>query len=98
MLILSESDLRALLSMADVIQAVEGGFRAIANGHSTVPERLRLDVPAQKGVLLQMPAHLDSNISSDDSALGTKIVSVFEENLRRGLDAIQAVYLLLDST
>jgi len=98
MLILSASDLRALLSIADVIQAVEGGFRAIASGEATVPERLRLDVPAQTGVLLQMPAHLDSHSSPEDSALGTKIVSVFEQNLHRGLDAVQAVYLLVDST
>jgi alanine dehydrogenase len=30
-------------------------------------------------------------------ALGTKIVSVFEQNARRGLEIVQAVYLLLDS-
>jgi alanine dehydrogenase len=98
MLILNESDLRALLSMSDVIQAVEGGFRALARGEATVPERLRLDVPAQKGVLLEMPAYLGSLNSPEESALGTKIVSVFEQNIVRGLDAVQAVYLLLDST
>ena len=98
MLILSESDLRALLSMAGVIQAVESGFRALASGEATAPKRLRLDVPAQKGVLLQMPAYLGSLNSLEDSALGTKIVSVFEQNIVRGLDAVQAVYLLLDST
>lgn len=98
MLILSESDLRALLSMAGVIQAVEGGFRALASGEATVPERLRLDVPAEKGVLLQMPAYLGSLNNPEESALGTKIVSVFEQNILRGLDAVQAVYLLLDST
>ena len=98
MLILSESDLRALLSMSEVIEAVESGFRALAGDEATVPERLRLDVPAQEGVLLQMPAYLGSLNSPDDSALGTKIVSVFEQNAVRGLDAVQAVYLLLDST
>ncbi|MEK6324656.1 MAG: ornithine cyclodeaminase family protein [Acidobacteriota bacterium] len=97
MLILSESDLRAVLSLGDVIEAVEAGFRALARDDANVPERLRLDVPAHKGVLLQMPAYLGSLNSSKESALGTKIVSVFEENAERGLDAVQAVYLLLDS-
>lgn len=97
MLILSESDLRALLSMGDVIRAVEGGFRALASDDANVPERLRLELPAQKGVLLQMPAYLGSLNTAHESALGTKIVSVFEQNAERGLDAIQAVYLLLDS-
>ena len=55
MLIISESDLRNLLTMGDVIRAVEGGFRALANDGAIVPERLRLDLPAEHGVLLQMP-------------------------------------------
>src|SRR5213083_2557098 len=95
MLILSESDLRDLLSMAEVIEAVEGGFRELASSESKVPERLRLDVPG--GVLLEMPAYVGSLGKTRASALGTKIVSVFEQNREQGLDAIQAVYLLLDS-
>jgi len=94
MLILTESDLRAVLTMRDVIDAVEQGFRALARGHAEVPERLRLDVPAHGGVLLEMPAYAD--LEGAD-ALGTKIVSVFEQNPRRGLEVVQAVYLLLDS-
>jgi ornithine cyclodeaminase/alanine dehydrogenase len=94
MLILSESDLRAVLTMRDVIDAVEQGFRALARGDVTAPERLRLDVPPHNGVLLEMPAYADLDGAG---ALGTKIVSVFEENARRGLESVQAVCLLLDS-
>lgn len=94
MLILSESDLRAVLTMRDVINAVEQGFRALARGDATIPERLRLDVSAHNGVLLEMPAYADLD---GTGALGTKIVSVFEQNARRGLEIVQAVYLLLDS-
>jgi len=93
MLILSESDLRAVLTMREVIDAVEQGFRALARGDATVPERLRLDVPAHDGVLLEMPAYADLEGAG---ALGTKIVSVFEQNARRELEIVQAVYLLLD--
>jgi ornithine cyclodeaminase/alanine dehydrogenase len=91
---LSESDLRAVLTMREVIDAVEYGFRALGRGEAKVPERSRLDVPASHGVLLQMPAYANLNGAA---ALGTKIVSVFEENFRRGIEIVQSVYLLLDS-
>jgi alanine dehydrogenase len=93
MLILSESDLRAVLTMRDVIDAVEQGFRVLARGDAAAPERLRFDVPAHNGVLLEMPAYADLEGAG---ALGTKIASVFEQNARRGLEIVQAVYLLLD--
>jgi len=82
--------------MKDVIDAVEEGFRAIARGEATVPDRLRLDVADQNGIVLEMPAYLSSR-SGEQAALGTKIVSVFERNPARGLDSIQGIFLLLDS-
>src|SRR6185503_9429925 len=82
--------------MKDVIDAVEEGFRALARGDVSVPDRLRLDVPDQNGVVLEMPAYVGSS-GGEQSALGTKIVSVFERNHARGLDSIQGVFLLLDS-
>jgi len=94
MLILSESDLRSVLTMREVIDAVESAFRAMCE--ATVPERSRLDVPEHGGVVLEMPAYLHSQ-AVGEAALGTKIVSVFERNAERGLANIQSVYLLLDS-
>jgi alanine dehydrogenase len=94
MLILSESDLRAVLTMRDVIDAVEIGFSSLARAEALVPDRLHLQIPAGNGILLEMPAYANLD---DGSALGTKIVSVYEENARRALDIVQAVYLLLDS-
>lgn len=96
MLILSESDLRRVLTMPDVIDAVEQGFHALANGNANAPERLRLNVPEHRGVMLAMPAYIGSNDDAAAGALGTKIVSVFELNAERMLDIVQAVYLLLD--
>jgi alanine dehydrogenase len=92
MLLLSESDLRAVLSIGDVIDAVESGFRAIALGNVKLPERLKLELPAQQAILLEMPAYADLRVPS----LGTKIVSVFPDNPARGLEIVQAMYLLLD--
>lgn len=95
MLILSESDLRAVLTMRDVLAAVEHGFRALALGNANVPDRLHVDVPAH-GVMLEMPAYIGSSGDAEQSVLGTKIVSVFEKNTERNLDVVQGVYLLLD--
>lgn len=100
MLILSESDLRAVLTMRDVIGAVEHGFRALARGDAYVPERLHMAVPDHNGVLLEMPAYVRSSEGtaqgSLSAGLGTKIVSVFERNVERNLGVVQGVYLLLD--
>src|ERR1044071_5115817 len=93
MLILSESDLRSVLTMRDVIEAVEQGFHALANGRVILPERLKFAIPDRKAVMLEMPSYL----SGAQSALGTKIVSVFEGNPALGLDSIQGLYVLLDS-
>ena len=93
MLILTESDLRALLTMRDVIDEVERGFRAFGHENVTIPERLRLDVPPHDGVLLEMPAYADLD---GQGILGTKIVSVFPQNPVRALDIVQSAYLLLD--
>jgi ornithine cyclodeaminase/alanine dehydrogenase len=90
MLILSQKDLSAALRMADVIGAVEAGFLALARGEARAPDRLHLSIPKNRGVLLEMPARLPG-------ALGTKIVSVFEENIHRGMEIVQAVYLMLDA-
>lgn len=96
MLILSESDLRAVLTMRDVIAAVEDGFRALACGNACVPERLHMNLPTNKGVLLEMPAYIGSSEDTAQGALGTKTVSVFEGNVERDLGVVQGVYLLLD--
>jgi alanine dehydrogenase len=97
MLVLNEADLRNVLTMRDVIDAVESGFRALGRGEAVIPERLRLEVPAHDGIVLEMPAYSGSSERVGIDALGTKIVSVFERNAERGLPIVQAVYLLLDS-
>jgi alanine dehydrogenase len=103
MLILTENDLRQVLNMADVISAVESGFQALARGDALVPSRLHLAIPEASGVLLEMPSLARLETASSDqqgrelkSALGTKIVTVFENNSARNIDTVQAVYLLID--
>jgi alanine dehydrogenase len=97
MLILNEADLRRALTMNEVIDAVEEGFRSLARGEARAPERMRFALPEESAVLLEMPAAMRSASGDALSALGTKVVSVFERNSERGLDSVQAAYLLLDA-
>lgn len=85
--------------MSDLIEAVEKGFQALAAGVAQAPERLLLRLPDSNGILLEMPAYMlgqQDKQPASESALGTKIVSVFSANSERNLDIVQAVYLLLD--
>ena len=94
MLILTQQDLQRLLTMREVIDAVEDGFRAIAGGQAQSPDRLVLNLD-DNSVLLEMPSYISAPGAS--RALGTKVVSVFSRNARYGLDNVQAMYLLLDA-
>src|SRR5262249_17460715 len=94
MLVLNEAVLRDVLKMPDVIVAVEEGFRSLSRGEARGPGRLRFALPEASAVLLEMPAVTNSRKAG--AALGTKIVSVFENNFRKGLETVQSAYLLLD--
>ena len=96
-LILTEENLKSLLTMPDVIAAVEQGFLALARGGARVPERLCLSLPDDRAKVLLMPAYAEELSTDDGNGLGAKIVSVFPANTSRGLDVVQAIYLLLDS-
>lgn len=92
-IILSREDLKQLLTMAEVIDAVEKGFIEYKKGHCFIPVRMPVEIEKANGIFLFMPAYLERR-----GSFGTKIISVFPENLDKGLSTIQAVYLLNDPT
>ena len=92
-ILLSRKDLKELITMSDAIQAVEEGFRQYAKGQCDVPVRKEMRIDENQGMFLFMPAFMKS-----DNAFGTKIVSVFANNPKRGLSTIQGVYMLNDPT
>ena len=92
-LILSRKDLRKLLTMTDVIEAVERGFRDYKTGQCIVPVRMPVRIEKAEGVFLFMPAYLEQ-----EGFFGTKIASVFPGNRAGALSTIQAAYLLNDPT
>lgn len=89
--ILSRKDLELLLTMDEIIKALEEGFREVKEGRSVVPVRFRLEVKEFEGEFLFMPAYLSGLKQS-----GTKMVSVFPKNLSLGKPTIHAIYLLND--
>jgi ornithine cyclodeaminase/alanine dehydrogenase-like protein (mu-crystallin family) len=89
MLVLGRSDLERLLTPAATIAAMKQAFSQYARGLYRVPPRVVLPTDAG-GLLLVMPS------SVGETALGTKVVSVFGANRRRGLPTIFSVYVLVD--
>ena len=91
--LLSESDVRAVLSMDDLIQAMETALVQFSAGHVRQPLRTVVEVGGQKAFFGVMPAFIP-----DPPALGTKLVTVFAGNAAARLPTHQATIVLLDST
>jgi len=91
-ILLSKSQVRSLLSMAESIEAVEGAFRELALGTATMPTRLSLSIPEKQGWLGVMPAYL-----AQAESLTTKIVTVYQNNAtRHGIPNVLAAVILND--
>ncbi len=90
--ILSGSDVRQAITMAEAIDAVQAAYVQLSTGQAIVPLRTPVPVASRQAVTLFMPAYLGSS-----DALGAKIVSVFPGNPARGLPTIHAVVIVVDA-
>jgi len=89
-LILSQSDVRAVLAMDSAIASVEGAFAAHGRGDALMPPKVYLGLPQHHGDFRAMPAYLDG-------AAGVKWVNAHPENpARYGLPSVLALYILSD--
>ena len=88
---LSEADVRAVLSMADLIEVMESALASFSTGHVEQPVRTVIEAPG--GFFGSMPALLKST-----PAMGAKLVTVFHENTHKGLPTHLATIVLLDPT
>ena len=91
MLTLSESQVRAVLPMEDLIALMERALGAYSAGRVVQPVRTVLEVGPEKAFFGVMPAALD-----DPPALGAKLVTVYHGNHARGLPSHLATITLLD--
>jgi alanine dehydrogenase len=90
-IILTRKDLRELLTMEEVIPALEGAFLSYSRGETIAPVRLAMEVKPHKGISLLMPSFQER-----PDGLGVKLVSVFPENIRKKLPTIFSYYLFCD--
>ena len=86
---LSEADVRAVLSMADLIDVMESAVTAFSAGRVNQPVRTVLETPG--GFYATMPAYI-----AEPAAMGAKLVTVYHENAQKGLPSHLATIILLD--
>lgn len=94
--ILSASEVRQALPMAEAIAGVRQAFIQLAAGQADMPLRTGVSVTAASekiaGTVLVMPAHLRQS-----QALAVKVVSVFPGNPAVALPLVQGVVLVLEA-
>lgn len=90
-LILTESDVRALLPMPDLIAAMARALDEYSAGRVAQPVRTVLEVGPERAFLGVMPAALDA-----PAVAGAKLVTVYHRNHERGLPSHLATIVLLD--
>lgn len=92
MIHLDEAAVDRLLTPAACIAALREGFRAPIE--TPLRHHHAIDRPDERATLLLMPAWHGAAVRGG-GYVGVKVVSVFPENGRRGLGAVQGSYLLL---
>jgi ornithine cyclodeaminase len=90
--LLSEQDVRMVLSMGDLIGAMEAALVRFSSRQVAQPLRTVIEIGLQKAFFGVMPAFIQ-----DPPALGTKVVTVFSSNTAVGLPTHLATIVLLDS-
>src|SRR5829696_3399076 len=89
--LLGEKDVRAVLSMDDLIAAMETALDQFSGGAVRQPLRTVVDVGEGHAFYAVMPAFI-----SRPAALGTKLVSVYHSNAKAGLPSHLATIVLQD--
>ena len=89
--LLGEKDVRAVLSMDDLIAAMEAALDQFSGGGVRQPLRSVVDIGDGHAFYGVMPAYI-----TRPPALGTKLVSVYHSNAALGLPSHLATIVLLD--
>ncbi|MBO0785908.1 MAG: ornithine cyclodeaminase family protein [Actinobacteria bacterium] len=91
MLVLSRSQIEALLETDALIDALATAMADLSAGHAAAPDRVAALVPEHDGLLAAMPGYLPAG-----PVLMTKLVSLFPRNAGSGLPTHQAVIAAFD--
>jgi alanine dehydrogenase len=92
MLLLSETQVQALIDIDELIAALEHAHVQYSTGKAVMPVRLVVPLPQIQGRITSMPGFLN-----EDKALGMKIVTYFQDNPNQGLPAILATIMLFSA-
>lgn len=89
-LLLTQSDVRSLVTMDRAVAAVEDAFAAHGRGETLMPTKVYIELEKHCGDFRAMPAYLDG-------AAGLKWVNCHSENpTRHGLPTVRGMYILSD--
>lgn len=100
MLILARHEIESLLTINDVITAVESGFAQLSSGGVVMPQRVPTQVAPYGGMHLSMPVFVsgDPGIPGEPGTLSIKAITVYPDNpTQYGLPMVQGVVLLYDA-
>jgi alanine dehydrogenase len=92
MLLLSETQVQALIDIDELIAALEQAHVQYSTGKAVMPVRLVVALPQIQGRITSMPGFLN-----EDKALGMKVVTYFQDNPKQGLPAILATIMLFSA-
>ena len=89
---LSREDVRALLDLDALIDALAVAMADLSAGRASVPDRIGAAVPERDGALMAMPGHVPAL-----GALAGKLVSLFPQNAGTGVPTHHAVIAVFDA-
>ena len=89
--LLTESDVKAVLTMDDLIETMASALKRFSTGRVVQPVRTVIAVHGEHAFFGTMPA-----LAQEPAALGAKLVTVFGSNAERGLPSHLATIVLLD--
>jgi ornithine cyclodeaminase len=91
MLVLSGEQVRGLLDLDALIDALAGAMADLSAGRASVPDRIAALVPERDALLAAMPGYVPSL-----GALASKLVSLFPRNAGSAIATHQAVLVVFD--
>lgn len=89
-MVIGPEELQQAVPMAVAVGLMKDAFAAHARGEVSQPVRSAIEVTDHNGVMLTMPCHVPG------MGLGTKIVSLFSDNVSRGLPATTGLMVVLE--
>jgi alanine dehydrogenase len=95
--LLTEADVKAVLTMDDLIETMGSALQAFSAGRVAQPVRTVIPVHGDHAFFGLMPAFVRAAESANSGALGAKLVTVFGSNAARGLPSHLASIVLLDA-